>query len=100
MYSKATATSVLAGFACLLAVLSTTLIIPGTVFATGAKVQVCHIPPDDPDNFHTIKIGEKALDAHLSHLDLAGACDESCTALCDDGNACTIDDTADCVDFG
>ena len=45
-----------------------------SVFAAAVKVEVCHIPPGDPDNFHTIKISEKALDSHLAHLDLLGAC--------------------------
>lgn len=60
--------------------------------APTAKVNVCHVPPGDPANFHTITVSEKALGAHLAHGDLAGACDDFCEALCDDGNACTIDD--------
>ena len=31
------------------------------------KVGVCHIPPDDPDNFHTIDVSANALTAHLDH---------------------------------
>ena len=65
-------------------------------FAGAAKVSVCHIPPGNPDNFHTITISEKAYAAHLAHGDVAGACDAACATLCDDGNACTIDDTGDC----
>ena len=42
-----------------------------------AKVNVCHIPPDDLLNLHTIKISEKALDTHLAHGDVLGACDEN-----------------------
>jgi hypothetical protein len=63
--------------------------------APGAKVNVCHIPPGNPANFHTITIGEKALAAHLAHGDLAGACDDFCETLCDDGDACTVDACAD-----
>jgi len=54
--------------------------------ATGAqvappKVNVCHVPPGDPENFHTIKINESALAAHLAHGDVAGACNERCAEL-------------------
>jgi hypothetical protein len=61
----------------------------------GVKVEICHIPPGNPDNYHTITISEKAFAAHLAHGDFAGACDSACSALCDDGDACTIDDTGD-----
>ena len=64
------------------------------------KVEVCHIPPGNPDNFHTITISENALSAHLAHGDLGGACDDVCATLCDDGDACTIDDTGDCEQNG
>ena len=53
---------------------------------------VCHIPPENPANFHTIIISDKALSAHLAHGDLSGACDQNAATLCDDGNACTIDE--------
>jgi hypothetical protein len=48
--------------------------VPGAM-AQGAKVDVCHIPPGNPDNAHTITISENALDAHLDHGDRVGACD-------------------------
>lgn len=38
------------------------------------KVEVCHVPPDDPDAQHTITIGESAVEAHMDHGDLLGAC--------------------------
>lgn len=60
-------------------------------WAGDAKVQVCHVPPGNPANFHTITISENALQAHLGHGDLAGACFAHCDTLCSDGNACTID---------
>ena len=41
-------------------------------WAGDAKVQVCHVPPGNPANFHTITISENALQAHLAHGDLAG----------------------------
>ena len=37
------------------------------------KVDVCHVPPGNPENWHTITISEKALPAHLAHGDLVGA---------------------------
>ena len=71
-----------------------------TIYAGSPKVEVCHVPPGNPDNFHTIKINEKALGAHLAHGDLAGACSAACATLCDDGNACTVDDFGDCETNG
>lgn len=41
-----------------------------------AKVLVCHIPPGNPENPHTIEVGESALPAHLAHGDTEGACAE------------------------
>lgn len=55
------------------------------------KVKVCHVPPGNPTNWHTITIGENALPAHLAHGDLAGTCEENCEVLCSDGNPCTQD---------
>ena len=60
-------------------------------WAGGTKVTICHIPPGNPANFHTITISENALQAHLAHGDLPGACHAHCDSLCSDGNACTID---------
>ena len=81
------------------------------------KVVLCHIPPGNPANAHTISVGHKAVRAHLRHGDVCGPCEASgcfddddcapgqichdgecitpagCQAgdECDDGNACTID---------
>jgi len=49
------------------------------------KMEICHFPPDDPTNFHTITISEKAWPAHMAHGDAAGACGDHCETLCDDG---------------
>ncbi len=76
------------------------LVFYSTAFADSAKVDVCHIPPDDPESFHTIRINQTALSAHLAHGDFAGACNTDCAILCDDGNACTVDDTLDCEEQG
>ena len=55
--------------------------VPGAIAeeAKGAKVDVCHIPPGNPDNAHTITISENALGAHLDHGDRVGACDSAQT---------------------
>lgn len=63
-------------------------------------VEVCHSPPGKPDRFHTVTIPENLLSTHLAHGDLAGACDALCAELCDDGDACTVDDTGDCEQQG
>jgi len=76
------------------------LLFCSAAYAGSAKVEVCHIPPDDPGNFHTIKINENALTAHLAHFDLVGPCNSLCGQLCDDGNACTIDYEGDDCESG
>lgn len=42
----------------------------------GKKVQICHIPPGNPDNSHTIWIAESAWPAHEEHGDIKGSCEE------------------------
>ena len=46
------------------------------VYAGTTKVDVCHIPPGNPENFHTISISERAVDHHLAHGDMLGVCNE------------------------
>jgi len=48
--------------------------VPGAM-AEEAKVDVCHIPPGNPANAHTITISENALSAHLDHGDHLGPCE-------------------------
>ena len=38
------------------------------------KVTICHIPPGNPANAHTITVGRSALKAHTKHGDTLGAC--------------------------
>jgi hypothetical protein len=38
------------------------------------KVYVCHIPPGNPANAHTIHVGAPAVRAHLAHGDSLGKC--------------------------
>ncbi|NUM46499.1 MAG: FecR domain-containing protein [Anaerolineales bacterium] len=41
---------------------------------TSDKVTICHIPPGNPGNAHTITVGASAVDAHLAHGDHLGQC--------------------------
>jgi len=38
------------------------------------KTTVCHIPPGNPANAHTICVGNPAVKAHLAHGDSLGVC--------------------------
>lgn len=38
------------------------------------KVTICHVPPGNPENAHTLVVSENAVDAHLAHGDSLGAC--------------------------
>jgi len=40
------------------------------------KIKICHVPPGNPDNAHTIEVSQSAVDAHLAHGDSLGPCDE------------------------
>ncbi len=40
------------------------------------KVTICHIPPGNPENAHTIEVSESAVEAHLAHGDILGECEE------------------------
>src|ERR1041385_7950830 len=41
------------------------------------KTTVCHIPPGNPANAHTICVGVPSVPAHLAHGDYQGACGEN-----------------------
>ena len=41
------------------------------------KVTICHIPPGNIENAHTIIVGKPALRTHLSHNDIEGSCDDA-----------------------
>jgi hypothetical protein len=43
----------------------------------GEGVTLCHVPPGNPDNAHTITVGTPAVRAHLRHGDHLGACEGS-----------------------
>jgi len=60
--------------------------------AAQSKVALCHVPPDNPQNFHTIVVSESARSAHLANHpgDFEGQCDSFCETQCpDDENLCT-----------
>ena len=46
------------------------------------KVLVCHIPPGNPDNWHTISVDQHAVPAHLAHGDFLGSCEEALVTIC------------------
>ncbi len=39
-----------------------------------SKTAVCHAPPGNPANAHTLQLPEAAIAAHLRHGDVAGEC--------------------------
>jgi len=43
------------------------------------KVMVCHLPPGNPANAHTINIDSSAVKAHLAHGDYVGECKATTT---------------------
>ena len=44
--------------------------------ACEVQQEICHVPPGNPSNEHTIWVGESAVPAHLRHGDYAGPCDD------------------------
>lgn len=49
------------------------------------KVTICHFPPGNPGNRHTINVSPNALSAHcMNHGDTCGPCDEGQTAMSDE----------------
>jgi hypothetical protein len=55
--------------------LASVLGVAGVVAAQADKVAICHRPPGNPDNAHTITIGGPAAEAHMNeHGDASGAC--------------------------
>jgi hypothetical protein len=60
------------------------------------KTTICHIPPGNPANAHTICVGNAAVPAHLdNHGDFVGTCactDDGGVTVPDDGGATVPDD--------
>ena len=73
----------------------------GALAAAPAKVDVCHAPPDNPQNIQYLQVGGKggAVADHLSHGDWL-VTEEVCDAIPDndcDGAPDPVADDADCV---
>jgi len=49
--------------------------ISGGGSGVGKKVTICHVPPGNPANAHSLSVSINALDAHLAHGDLLGVCE-------------------------
>ena len=47
---------------------------PGTV--NEDKFEICHIPPGNPDNAHTISIDVDGVEDHIGHGDILGPCED------------------------
>jgi len=51
------------------------IVLAPTASAKGDKVTICHIPPGNPENAHTITISVNALETHIEqHGDTLGEC--------------------------
>ena len=63
----------------------------------GGNITICHHPPGNPDNAHTITIPVNALPAHLAHGDALNECPEP---VCADvtSQCCNVRATAGCSD--
>ena len=49
-------------------------------------VKICHMPPGNPDNEHTIVVDRESVPAHLAHGDSEGKCDDDDEASIDEGD--------------
>ncbi|MDH3248666.1 MAG: PKD domain-containing protein [Acidimicrobiia bacterium] len=73
------------------------LMVPALAAAAGPKekVDVCHIPPGNPGNAHTITVNGNALKAHLAHGDTEGECREERPGKVDDDDDSSDDKTSE-----
>ena len=55
--------------AALVAGMTVLLLAPAAVAGQDCKVDLCHLPPGNPENAHVISVSVDALDAHLAHGD-------------------------------
>lgn len=79
-----------------LTLLTTGLAVLVSASALAGKQAICHFPPDNPANFHTIVISDNAVEQHVAnHGDTVGSCLANCEAICDDGDFCTQDVVSD-----
>ncbi len=54
---------------------------PADQACADGKTAICHVPPGDPANAHTICVGAKARKAHLDHGDTLGPCGQTATVV-------------------
>ena len=64
-------------------ILGFALSIPDAFADPPTKVLICHIPPGNPNNAHTIEVSANAVEAHLAHGDFV-IVDEPTQRQCDD----------------
>ena len=62
------------------------VVITSSNSSSDEKVTICHIPPGNVDNAHTITVGKPALKAHLAHDDVLGSCDDADLSEIDESN--------------
>ena len=59
------------------------------------QVVICHVPPGNPDNDHTIEIGSPAVDAHVeNHGDSIGPCDATTSTTSTTSTSTTTSSTS------
>ncbi len=61
--------------------LSVSLLLLGAQVAF-AKTVICHVPPGNPSNQHTITVADAAVPAHLAHGDCLGPCTPCGSGFC------------------
>jgi len=72
------------------------LVMAGPILLLGSAamaetVNICHVPPGNAGNAHTISVSQSAVAAHLAHGDTLGACECRVDDDCTDGNLCDED---------
>jgi hypothetical protein len=50
-------------------------VLPVAAFAQRTFTLICHVPPGNPSNAHTLSLPDAAVKAHLAHGDLFGRCE-------------------------
>lgn len=73
------------------------LMVPALASAAApkAKTELCHIPPGNPGNAHTITVGGNAANAHLGHGDTLGPCPVERPGKVDDDDDSSEDPTGE-----
>lgn len=59
-----------------------------------AQIQICHIPPKNPQNASTMSIAETAWPMHQAHGDVKGPCSATTVTGCLNGRQITVTQTA------